>query len=67
MLRHANMCLTSDFKLRYTLAFTFGNLLQDDLEDFVADWNSHYLRKSRNPGSPYGRPDDIYSMPALYG
>lgn len=54
-------------KYRYTLAFTLGELLQKDLNLFVADWNSHPIRRNRNtPTSPHGCPDDIYAMPTLY-
>lgn len=39
---------TLDFSdSRYTLAFTFANLLQKDLHSFAADWNSHPIRKKR--------------------
>ena len=52
---------------RYTLAFTFGRVLQKDLDAFVSDWNAHPIRRNRHSSSPHGRPDDIYDMPELYG
>ena len=49
------------------MAFTLGELLQKDLNLFVADWNTHPIRRNRNaPTSPHGCPDDIYAMPTLY-
>ena len=52
---------------RFTLAFTFGNLLQRDLDAFVEEWNAHPIRKNRHAPSPHGCPNDIYDMPTLYG
>ncbi|XP_065887587.1 uncharacterized protein [Dysidea avara] len=52
---------------RYTLAFSFANLLQKDLDSFAADWNSHPIRKNRRIKSPHGCPDDLFDMPALQG
>lgn len=45
----------------------FGRLLQNDLDDFVIDWNSHPIRPNSNLDSPCGCPSDIYDMPTLYG
>lgn len=28
-------------------------------------WNSHHIRRSRNPNVPYGRPDILFFMPEL--
>ena len=55
------------FLYRYTLAFTFGGVLQKDLDAFLLDWNVHPIRQNRLASSPHGCPDDIYDMPALYG
>ncbi|XP_065890187.1 uncharacterized protein [Dysidea avara] len=52
---------------RYTLTFVFGELLQKDLNKFVAEWNSHPIRKNRHARSSHGCPDDIYDMPVLHG
>ncbi|XP_065901982.1 uncharacterized protein [Dysidea avara] len=52
---------------RYTLTFVFGELLQKDLNEFVAEWNSHPIRKNRHARSSHGCPDDIYDMPVLHG
>ena len=52
---------------RYSLAFTFGGLLQRDLNDFKIEWNSHPIRKNRRQQTVHGCPDDIYDMPALHG
>jgi hypothetical protein len=37
----------------------FGNIIQKDLDEFVADWNAK--------SSPHGHPSDIYDMPMLNG
>ncbi len=52
---------------RYTLGFVFGYLLQKDLDDFVADWNTHPIRPNSNLASPHGCPSDSYDMPTLHG
>lgn len=36
------------FLFRFALAFSFGDLLQKDLDDFVNDWNSHLIRKNKH-------------------
>ena len=52
---------------RFTLAFTFGDLLRKDLDDFMDDWNSHPIRKNKHVVSVNGCPDDIYEMPGVHG
>lgn len=51
---------------RYTLGFVFGDLLRQDLDEFVADWNAHPIRLNKSTRSPHGRPVDIYDMPELH-
>lgn len=52
---------------RQLLAFTIERQLNKELEDFVSDWNSHRMRKNKKIGFPGGIPDDLFSMPELYG
>ena len=52
---------------RYTLAFVFVPLLQKDLKEFVEDWNTHPIRCNKQSDSPSGRPEDMYSLPVIYG
>jgi len=52
---------------RYSLAYVFGSVLQNDIDDFIDDWNNHCIRKNRFSEGPFGRPNDIYSMPQTYG
>ncbi len=42
-------------------------LLTKELEDFVRDWNTHYIRPSRHAFSPGGIPEDLFDMPQRYG
>lgn len=53
--------------LRYTLGLIFGQLLKQDIDEFVEDWNNHYIRKNRLSISPHGRPNDLYEYPELQG
>ena len=43
--------------------FCFLPLLQLELDETVALWNSHRIRKVRNSESPAGRPDILYFSP----
>ncbi len=52
---------------RYTLMFVFGELLYQDIKEFVYDWNNHLIRKNKLSTSPSGRPCDLYEMPEFYG
>ena len=49
------------------MAYAFFPALKHELEEFVALWNSHTIRKTRLAASPSGRPDDLYDMPELFG
>ena len=53
--------------IRYTSGFVFGSLLEQDLDAFVTEWNTHPIRPNVNTDSPHGRPDNIYDMPTLHG
>ena len=41
--------------------------MQLELDDVVQTWNDHYIRQSRNPRVPSGRPNIMYSCSHLYG
>ena len=45
----------------------FEKLLQQDIDEFVKDWNMHPIRKNKLSAGPWGRPNDMYDMPTLYG
>lgn len=51
----------------HCLRYVFGSVLQQDLQEFVQDWNEHPLRKNNRVSSPHGCPNDIYDIPSLYG
>ena len=51
---------------RYVLAFLFVPLLRKDLIEFMSDWNEHPMQKNRSV-SPSDRPNDLYSIPSIYG
>ena len=42
--------------------YCFGNLLQNDLDEVVEHWNSHFIRKSGNE-TISGRPDELFYFP----
>ena len=39
--------------------YYLGDLIQTELDSYREEWNSHYIRRSRDIGV-YGRPDSIY-------
>ena len=52
---------------RFTLAFVFGRLIQQDMDEFMSDWNRHPIRPTRTADCPPGRPEDLYDMPEEFG
>ena len=60
------MCIKAVYS-RNVLGLIFGTILQQDMDNFVDDWNMHLIRPSRNDNSPSGRPCDMYDMPSLFG
>ena len=42
--------------------YCFGDLIQSELDNFQEQWNSHYIRRSRDI-EVYGQPDSIYHFP----
>ena len=52
---------------RKRLAIVFTPLLEQELRQFKAHWNSHRIRESRHADCPGGIPDDLYDMPVHYG
>jgi len=52
---------------RHILAYVYGPLLKNSLDDFKARWNSHRIRLNRVAGCPDGVPEDLYNLPQLNG
>ena len=44
-----------------------AHLIEEELQDFVVDWNTHIMRANRLTGSPSAIPNDLYEMPGYYG
>ena len=53
--------------IRDAVRFSFGPLLQTQLDQFVAEWNSHRIRHSRTAEQVAGIPNVLYSYPCLKG
>ncbi len=51
---------------REILRFTIGDLLENELKEFVHYWNTHRIRKNNQSLSPSGIPDELYDMPELH-
>ncbi|XP_074656641.1 uncharacterized protein LOC141909875 [Tubulanus polymorphus] len=50
-----------------TIRFCFHQLIEQDLEDFRNEWNSHRIRRQRNCDVPCSKPDLLYFAPELFG
>ena len=42
-------------------------MLEQELLDFVAYWNSHRIRYNRSIECPSGIPEDMFDMPEEFG
>jgi len=49
------------------IRFTFGPLIQKELDEFVTEWNHHWIRHSTMAELPSGIPNVLYDFPALHG
>jgi len=43
------------------------HLVQQDIERFAREWNTHRIRLSTNTASPSGIPDELYFLPEIQG
>lgn len=53
--------------LRDAVRYTFGPVLQKELNQFVNDWNTHCIRKSTMAEAPGGIPNVLFHFPGLKG
>ena len=49
------------------LAVVFLPLIERELREYVAYWNSHKIRSSRQGDCLGGIPNDLFDMPVFYG
>ena len=56
-----------NFINRKCLHTVFYALIERELAEFMAHWNSHVMRASRNGECLGGIPNDLYDMPSYYG
>lgn len=49
------------------IRFSFGVLIQNDLNQFATEWNTHRIRESRMANAPGGTPNVLYYFPYLNG
>ena len=55
------------FLFRDALRYSFGTLIQRELDEFATEWNSHRIRHSRMAEQPPGVPNVLYKYPVLHG
>ncbi len=60
--RYENLCSCRD-----AARYTFGNLLQVQLQNFTREWNSHRIRPSKMAEAPSGIPNVLFEFPELEG
>ena len=49
------------------MRFSFGPLLQLEMDNFVSEWNSHRIRKSNLAEVPSGISNVLFHFPELHG
>lgn len=49
------------------LAVVFLPIIERELREYMAYWNTHMIRSSRLGNCLGGIPEDLFSMPAYYG
>ena len=52
---------------RDIVRYCFGRLIQDELNQFTKEWNSHRIRPCKKADAPAGVPDVLYFLPSLNG
>lgn len=52
---------------RDSVKYAFGPLIQKQLNEFIQEWNSHNIRKSKMAEAPAGVPNVLYNFPELKG
>lgn len=53
--------------VRDAVRYSFGAVIQKELDQFVHDWNSHRIRHTNMAEVPHGIPDVLYTVPSLKG
>ncbi|KAJ8298966.1 hypothetical protein KUTeg_023026, partial [Tegillarca granosa] len=61
---HGYFC--GDLIEKEIIRFVFVDIIQVELDDFSLLWNTHYIRKTHNEQIAYGRPDLMYTVPAMF-
>uniref|UniRef100_A0A3P9JDE3 Integrase core domain-containing protein n=1 Tax=Oryzias latipes TaxID=8090 RepID=A0A3P9JDE3_ORYLA len=49
------------------LRYSFGDVVQKDLDECVKLWNTHQIRPSRTASCPGGVPNELYYLPHRHG
>ena len=52
---------------RDCLRYAFGPLIQQELDNFVNEWNNHSIRQSKMAEAPGGKPNVLFEFPELNG
>lgn len=47
--------------------YCFGQFIQNELDQFLEEWNSHRIRPSKKADAPAGIPNVMYHFPSLTG
>ncbi len=56
-----------NYNYRDIVRFSFGPLIQEELDQFTTEWNGHRIRSNRTADAPSGVPNVMYSLPILFG
>lgn len=53
--------------IRYCLAYCYLHIIEEEVAEFVMEWNSHYIHPVHGSRCPAGVPDDLFELPELTG
>ena len=56
-----------DVKYRYAVAYCMGHIVEQESDEFKAEWNAHTIRANSKSLLPSCIPNDMYDMPQTYG
>jgi hypothetical protein len=49
------------------MGYCYYHIINQELQDFKEDWNSHRIRKTHGARCPGGVPNDLFHLPQITG
>ena len=64
-LKTGSLIPVTNYKLKQCIHFSFGKVIQNELDDVRERWNTHYIRRSRH-NTQAGIPDEMFFLPESF-